>query len=402
MASQNISPHVENKELGQQFRQAREARKLSQNAAAAKHLGYSPSTNDSFELSEITNAVLRLRSIESGDFFVDSKHQQEQQRFIHSLAEIYDAQVLEDSYCRELCPIGRSRKQLEYDNIKEVTLSLSASLDHLEDNAQFLSRRIRDNRITQKEWSDILPLLSMLNDISARAKSIQRWSGFIPETVLDDGHEETQKPTGAIYQESRNEVQTVKNDGSVKAMTQKEAAEKIGIPRTTLADIESLNSEHIPTQNQVIRMSKAYLSPKIRNFYCYHDCPIGGRQDPLNVCDSKDVTCMFLSSLFYIGDLNRQLRRMLADGAVQEHEKEAFQHTLNELMDFSRQADTMRLSLMEQLCAQLRGILADGRVDEAEEADFRKNLDILEKLGYPQEDLDELKEEYLNGGTANG
>lgn len=50
---------------------------------------------------------------------------------------------------------------------------------------------------------------------------------------------------------------------------------------------------------------------------------------------------MFLSSLLYVDDLNRQLHRLLSDSEIQEHEQQEFQNTLNELMDLSSQADTM-------------------------------------------------------------
>lgn len=309
------------------------------------------------------------------------------------MAQLYSCAHLEAKYCAELCPIGQSRKQLQYDNIKEVTLSLSASLDYLKDNAKLIGRCIRDDYISDQEWPDMLATLQILKDISHRAKFIWRWSGFSPQCIHDDTPEQIRiKKAVNPYAEVGKE-RIVLQSGKEKSMTQETAAAQTDITRSTLASIES--NKILPTQSQVIRMSKAYLFPKIRNFYCYHDCPIGGRQDPLNICDSRGVICMFLSLLLYVGDLNRQLRRLLSDGEIQEHEQKEFRNALNELMDLSSQADTMVLNMVQQLCGKLKAIVADGLVTAAERAEFVKTIDYLERLGYWPEHLEELKEIYF-------
>lgn len=104
---------------------------------------------------------------------------------------------------------------------------------------------------------------------------------------------------------------------------------------------------------------------------------------------------MFLSSLLYVGDLNRQLRRLLSDGEIQEHEQKEFQNALNELMDLSSQADAMVLNMVQQLCGKLKVIVADGQVTATERAEFVKTIDYLERLGCWPEHLKELKETYL-------
>lgn len=104
---------------------------------------------------------------------------------------------------------------------------------------------------------------------------------------------------------------------------------------------------------------------------------------------------MFLSSLLYVGDLNRQMRRLLSDSEIQEHEQKEFQNTLNEPMDLSSQADTMVLNMVQQLCGKLKAIVTDGQVTAEERAEFVKTIDYLERLGYWPEHLEELKEIYF-------
>lgn len=390
MEEKSLSPHLQNRELGQFFRESREKQKFSIPEAAARinDIAYPLNSDDpdyDYLKSAVDAAAKQVRSIENGDFFVDSQHQHRQQELIHQLAQLYGASSLEDEYCSRLCPIGRYRKQLQYDNVKEVTLSLSASMDYLEDHAKPIGRCIRDDYISESEWPDILEMLNILRNISHRSKSIQRWSGFSVQRILDD------RPARDVAEKTPNPYAMARKGRQ--NMTQAAAAAATDIPRATIASIES--DRKVPTQGQIVRMSNAYLSPQIRHFYCYRECPINGRQEPLDVQDSKGVICRFLSSLLYVGDLNRQLRRLLADGEIQDGERAEFQDVLNEMMDLSRQADAMVLKTLQHLCDRLKVILADGRVTEDERPEFERIIDYLERLGYPPDHLEELQREYL-------
>lgn len=383
MTEHNKSTHIIRPELGQKFRTAREEQHLSRRAVSAQinHITLPIPVLETWKENILLSTLHQLTELEKGDFPVDSKKQHTQQELIHQLSELYHNQTLEDCYCRELCPFGQGRRELKCNNIKEITLGLSSSLDYLFDNTRKIANILRDGHVDGEEMSDLMKVLNVLQDVSASARAIQRWSGYTPDS-----------PANTFSMDENPYVQARKEAD----MIQQDAARETGIHRTTIARLEGdEETREIPTQNQVVLMSKAYLSPRIRNFYCYHDCPIGGRLEPLDIHNSAVVSLMLISSLLYSGDLNKQLRNMLADGEIKENEERQFQASLTKLLDLSRQAETMVLGMTEKLSKKLLEIIADKKVTEEERPIFLETIEYLEQLNYSQDFLDELKENYL-------
>ncbi len=159
-----------------------------------------------------------------------------------------------------------------------------------------------------------------------------------------------------IYQTSREEL----------GLSREKASEAIGwITPERIEKIE--NEKSLPHPDEVLAMSAGYHNPKLCNYYCANQCPIG--QEYVPEIKIKDLSQIVLEMLASLNSLNKKQERLIeitADGVIDGDEIEDFVHIQEELERISITVETLQL-WSEQM-------LAKGVIDmEAYQAFKEKN-----------------------------
>ena len=341
---------------------------------------------------ETAFSVSLLSDLENGRFTTSKgKLKRDLPLLVRSLAkDVYRRPELEDYFCTTVCPIGQQREQLRYEDIDAIRDRLLASLTQLERSTKTIVEMLEDKEISPDEWDKCEEMLKLLRTISRETQSAELWAkirGIHPPTKKG---KTTAKKGKAVPADDGNVYKAVRRN---QKLDQDWVSWQTNIDHNRISGIEQEGTKRkLPNVNEALALSRAYLSPRIRNFYCYHDCPIGGTLEPLNIHSLPDIALMLVSSLHYVRDMNLQLGFAVTSAEEKAASSNAVPEVLPELKKLSNRADTLSLWMQEELCRRLREILADNRVTPDEREEFVRILGFLKQLGVTEDFLAEMRE----------
>ena len=155
------------------------------------------------------------------------------------------------------------------------------------------------------------------------------------------------KENKSIYQITREELK----------LTREKASELIGY--MSPERIEKIENAKVNVQpDDVMALAQCYKTPKLCNYYCAHECPIGKKYVP--EVEIKDLAQITIETLNSLNKINREKDRMLEiieDGKITEDEVADFVCIKKTLDKISLSVDTLQLWVDQAI--------ADGNLDES-------------------------------------
>ena len=141
------------------------------------------------------------------------------------------------------------------------------------------------------------------------------------------------KENKTIYQLSREEL----------GYSREKASEQLGwVSAERIEKIE--NEKSLPHPDEVLAMSVAYKTPKLCNFYCANQCPIGQEYVPeIKVKDLSQIVLEMLASLNSMHKKQERLIEITVDGQISGDEIEDFVRIQEELERISITVETLQL-----------------------------------------------------------
>lgn len=143
----------------------------------------------------------------------------------------------------------------------------------------------------------------------------------------------SKKENKNIYQIRREELELSRDKAS-------ELLE--GIPPERLEKIE--NEKSIAHPDEVMLMAEKYKMPKLCNYYCSNECPIGKHYVP--EIKLKDLSQIVLEMLASLNSMNKNQERLIeitADGTIDINEIKDFINIQEELERISITVETLQL-----------------------------------------------------------
>lgn len=144
-----------------------------------------------------------------------------------------------------------------------------------------------------------------------------------------------------IYQTTREEL----------ALSREAASELLdGVTQERIEKIE--NEKSLPHPDEVLRMAEKYGAPKLCNYYCANQCPIGQQYVPeIKIKDLSQIVLEMLASLNSMNKKKERLIEITADGVIERDEIEDFIYIQEELERISITVETLQL-WSEQMLAK--------------------------------------------------
>lgn len=154
--------------------------------------------------------------------------------------------------------------------------------------------------------------------------------------------------------ENKNIYQTTREN---LALTREEASELlVTVSPERIEKIE--NERSLPYPDEVLVMADKYKQPKLCNFYCANQCPIGQQYVPeVKIKDLSQIVLEMLASLNSMQKKKDRLIEITVDGEISGDELEDFIYIQEELERISIAVETLQL-WSEQM-------LATGKIDPA-------------------------------------
>lgn len=112
------------------------------------------------------------------------------------------------------------------------------------------------------------------------------------------------------------------------------------------------NGRLIARPDEILAMAEAYRAPAIINFYCTHDCDIGGKY--INEVKPKELSQIAIETLNSLNKLNQTRDRLLEiveDGTITEDEYADFKEIKCNLDKIARAVESLQLWLDENIAA---------------------------------------------------
>ena len=150
----------------------------------------------------------------------------------------------------------------------------------------------------------------------------------------------------------------------------REGAEELleGISAERLEKIE--NERSLPHPDEVLLMAEKYKQPRLCNYYCANQCPIGQQYVP--EIKVKDLSQIVLEMLASLNSMNKQKERLIeitVDGQISGDEIHDFVAIQEELERISIAVETLQL--------WSERMLATGAIDEAQYHAYKESRNSL-------------------------
>ena len=149
-----------------------------------------------------------------------------------------------------------------------------------------------------------------------------------------------------IYQQTREKLELSREGAS-------ELLEWISPERIERIENEKSN----PNPDEVLQMADKYKLPRLCNYYCSNQCPIG--QEYVPEIKTKELSQIILEMLASLNSMNKKRERLIeitADGTISGDEIEDFIYIQEELERISVTVETLQL--------WSERMLANGIIDE--------------------------------------
>ena len=136
-----------------------------------------------------------------------------------------------------------------------------------------------------------------------------------------------------LYQKTREALQLTREAAS-------ELLESIAPER-----IEKIENERsLPHPDEVLVMAEKYKLPRLCNYYCANQCPIGQKYVPeIKVKDLSQIVLEMLASLNSMSKQKERLIEITVDGKITSDELEDFIYIQEELERISIAVETLQL-----------------------------------------------------------
>ena len=136
-----------------------------------------------------------------------------------------------------------------------------------------------------------------------------------------------------LYQKTREALQLTREAAS-------ELLESIAPER-----IEKIENERsLPHPDEVLVMAEKYKLPRLCNYYCANQCPIGQKYVPeIKVKDLSQIVLEMLASLNSMSKQKERLIEITVDGKITNDELEDFIYIQEELERISIAVETLQL-----------------------------------------------------------
>ena len=136
-----------------------------------------------------------------------------------------------------------------------------------------------------------------------------------------------------IYQTTRESMQLTRNAAS-------ELLECITPER-----IEKIENERsMPHPDEVLVMAEKYKQPRLCNYYCANQCPIGQQYVPeVKLKDLSQIVLELLASLNAVSKQKDRLIEITVDGEISDDQLEDFIYIQQELEKISLAVETLQL-----------------------------------------------------------
>lgn len=125
------------------------------------------------------------------------------------------------------------------------------------------------------------------------------------------------------------------------------------------------NEKSLPNPDEVLQMSDKYKLPRLCNYYCANQCPIG--QEYVPEIKTKELSQIILEMLASLNSMNKKRERLIeitADGAISGDEIEDFIYIQEELERISVTVETLQL--------WSERMLANGVIDEKKYKEYKE------------------------------
>ena len=141
-----------------------------------------------------------------------------------------------------------------------------------------------------------------------------------------------------IYRESRESA----------GLTRETAAERlVFISEDRLERIE--NEKSAPHPDEIRAMAEQYRNPKLCNYYCSKECPIGkGFVPEIDVKDFSQITLEMLSTINALSRQKDLLIDIAADGNISQEEMDGFASIQENLDKMSQSIESLKLWLEQE------------------------------------------------------
>lgn len=104
------------------------------------------------------------------------------------------------------------------------------------------------------------------------------------------------------------------------------------------------NEKSLPHPDEVLSMSAVYKNPRLCNYYCARQCPIGQEYVPeVKIKALSQIVLEMLASLNSIQNRKDRLIEIAADGQISDDEISDFVHIQRELEQISITVETLQL-----------------------------------------------------------
>ena len=140
-------------------------------------------------------------------------------------------------------------------------------------------------------------------------------------------------------------------------LTRQEASDSITMEYISPDRLEKIeNRRLIARPDEILAIAEAYRSPSIINYYCTHDCDIGGKY--VNEVKPKELSQIAIETLNSLNKLNQVKERLLEiveDGEITEDEYTDFQMIKSNLDKIAQAVESLQLWLNKSA--------AEGKID---------------------------------------
>ena len=110
------------------------------------------------------------------------------------------------------------------------------------------------------------------------------------------------------------------------------------------------NRRLLARPDEILALAEAYKAPAIINYYCTHDCDIGGRYiSEVKPKELSQIAIETLNSLNKLAQVKDRLLEIVEDGTISEDELEDFRTIKSNLDKIASAVESLQLWLNESI-----------------------------------------------------
>ena len=132
-------------------------------------------------------------------------------------------------------------------------------------------------------------------------------------------------------------------------LTREKASESITSQYISADRIEKIeNRRLIARPDEILSIAEAYQAPAIINYYCTHDCEIGGKYGrEIETKDLSQIAIETINSLNRLNQVKDRLLEIVEDGTITEDEYDDFRAIKGNLDKIAHAVESLQLWLQE-------------------------------------------------------